>query len=118
VSYSTALLILAICTVLAVVVAAPFIYLVRWLRRRRTNQGRESVGKKMTVAEVLPQVLLVLVMFLAFAHEIIAPEGWLGSRVKTGEGKFWFSVLIFLLLLVLNYAWTLFKYRKRNTKQD
>ena len=51
---------------------------------------------------------MVMVMFMAFAHQYIAPESWLGSRLTTGEGRFWFSVLLFLIMAVIGYAWRSF----------
>ena len=110
-SYSTAILILFICSALAVVVAAPFIYIARRRRRCGSNQTSATGGKNLSVTEALPGLLLVGLMFFAFAHQFITPDSWLGSRVTTGEGRFWFSVLSFLIVLVLNYLWAAFKRR-------
>jgi nitric oxide reductase large subunit len=113
-SYVSALLIFAICTLLAVVACAPFIYLVRKRRKRRAAIEGLPAGKKLSMAEALPGLVLVLLLFLAFAHQYIAPEGWLGARVSSGEGRFWFSVLALLVVAVANYLWR--SHRNRGSK--
>jgi protein-S-isoprenylcysteine O-methyltransferase Ste14 len=117
-SYSAAFLIFLICSAMAVVVAAPFLYLARRWHRRGSSQKSVPASRKMTPAQAIPGLLLVALMFFAFAHQFIAPNSWLGSRVTTGEGRFWFSVLIFLIFLVLNYIWITFRRRKPKSDPD
>jgi hypothetical protein len=116
-SHSAVLLIFAFCSVLAIVVAAPLIDGLRKLRRRRSAQHETGVQKKLSVAQALPALILVVLLFLAFAQQFIAPESWLGSRVTTAEGRFWLSLLIFLIACVLNYGWVVFRSNRAKTKQ-
>lgn len=116
-SYSAVLLIFAFCSVLAILVAAPLIYGLRRLRKRRPAQHETGVQKTLSVAQTLPALTLVVLLFMAFSQQFIAPESWLGSRVTTVEGRFWLSLLIFLIACVLNYGWVLIRRNKGNTKQ-
>jgi sterol desaturase/sphingolipid hydroxylase (fatty acid hydroxylase superfamily) len=105
VSYLSAILIFIICILLAVAVCAPIIFIARRLRRRRTARESMALTRKMPMVQAIPGLVLVVVLFLAFASQYIAPDSWLGTRVATGEGRFWLSILVFLLFAATNYLW-------------
>jgi protein-S-isoprenylcysteine O-methyltransferase Ste14 len=104
-SYLTALVIFIFCTVLAVVVCAPFIYIARRRRSRRVARDQIHPGKRLSLAQATASLAMVAVLFFAFAHQYIAPDGWLGTRVRTGEGRFWLMVLLLLIAAVVGYWW-------------
>ena len=116
VSYFTALVIFAVCTLFALAVCAPVIYLTRRLRRRRNGSSGAPPRKAMSISQAIPGLILVVALFLAFAQQYISPVSWLGSRVSTDIGRFWLSVLVFLVFCVFNYFWFSFKARQRKTK--
>jgi len=108
-SLLAATVILVIATVLALLVAAPLLYLLR--RARRRTQGEQSrpeqlglSGQPLTLLQALPGLLIVAVLFFAFATEYIAPQSWLGQRVTTMEGKLWLFVLVWLTLFAIGRA--------------
>jgi ABC-type Fe3+ transport system permease subunit len=111
-SYFTAALILLICVALAVLVCVPFIYIVRKFRRRQGGQQQGLSINRLSVVQALPGLILVLVLFFAFAHQYIAPESWLESRLKTDEGRFWFWVLASMVFALLPNAWGRLKARR------
>lgn len=45
----------------------------------------------------------VAAFFWAFAQQHVDPEGYIGARMKTAEGRFWFGVLLVLTLSILDY---------------
>jgi ABC-type dipeptide/oligopeptide/nickel transport system permease component len=116
-SYLSAILIFIICILLAVAVCAPLIYIARRLRRRRTARENTALIRKMPMPQAIPSFLLVVVLFLAFAYPYIAPDSWLGARVATGEGRFWLSILVFLLFAAINYLWIDLKSRRAKPDQ-
>ncbi len=117
-SYSAAILIFAVCSVLAIVVAAPLIYLVRRKRKRSGTQSEQPTSKSLSLAQALPGLLLVVFMFLVFAHQFIAPDSWLGSKVTTQEGRLWFSLLVVLIVMVLSHLWRTFKHCRSKLKAE
>lgn len=92
-----ALIILFVCTVLAIAVCAPVIVISRRLKRRCAVRVRSPAGTRLSSMEIISGLMLVFVLFLAFAQQYIAPGSWLGARVATDEGRFWFTVLVVLV---------------------
>lgn len=43
-------------------------------------------------------------MFLAFAQQYVAPDSWLGTRVTTGEGRFWLSLFLAVSMTAIGYG--------------
>ena len=92
--------ILLICTLLALALVAPFVYL---RRRRRRRRGVAQVGllnSPVTFKQALPGLLFVAVMFVLLAQEHIAPTSWLGSRLAATNGH----TLFFLFYAVVGFA--------------
>ena len=102
-TYLSAIVILLICLAVALAVCAPLIYITRKLRGRRG--ARVPVSKKLPLDQFLLGLVLVSVLFLAFAQEYIAPGSWLGARVTTNEGRFWLSILVSFVFAVLFYIY-------------
>ena len=117
-SYLSAIVILLICVIVAVVVCAPFIYSSSKKRNRPGGGEQTPNGKTLSPSQLVPVVIVVLVNFMAFAQQYIAPESWMGTRVTTIEGRFWLSILVILVIAVLNYIWFSIKAHINKPKQS
>ena len=109
-----AIWILITCTVLAVIICAPFIFIARKLRKRRKKEAPAPAQRprRMSLAQSLLIFVMVAAMFLGLAQQYVAPDGWLGARLQTREGHFWFALLTTLIAGAVDYAWRSFKRRK------
>jgi hypothetical protein len=110
-------LILLICAALAVAVCAPLIYIVRRLKRRSTGGAQAPTGRPPSTREVISGLVLVFTLFLAFAQQYIAPDSWLGARVATNEGRFWFTVLVVLVVSVGSHLEASLMARRSNAER-
>jgi hypothetical protein len=97
-SIKVAAFILVLATLMAILIAAPIIFLIRKSRRKNTDQPPTLATQSLNWKQALPGLVIVVALFFAYAAEYIAPESWLGLRVRTMEGKFWLFVLIWLVL--------------------
>ena len=96
--------ILVVASILALVVAAPLLYLLRRARRRRIAQLPDQATQHLSLLQALPGLLIVFALFFAYAAEYIAPQSWLGQQVTTMEGKFWLSILVWVTLFAVARA--------------
>jgi cytochrome c biogenesis factor len=103
-SVLAATIILLIATVLALVVTAPLLYFLRKNRKKPTSAAPAQTTQSLTVIQALPGILVVIALFFAFAMEYIAPHSWLGQRITTMEGRFWFTALVWLALFAVARA--------------
>ena len=97
-SIKVAAIIFVFASVLALLIAAPWIYLLRRSRRRQKLRPQTIATQSLNWKQAVPGLILAAVLFFAYAAEYIAPESWLGLRVRTLEGKFWLFVLLWLVL--------------------
>lgn len=103
-SLTTAALILAIASALALLLASPLIYLLRKKRRHPREVAPGPAEQPLTWLQALPGMLIVVAMFFAFAAEYFAPESWFGQRMAAMGGKFWFFMLVWLALFAIDRA--------------
>jgi Na+/H+ antiporter NhaD/arsenite permease-like protein len=108
----SALIVLTFCVLLAIAVCAPFIYLVRRLRKQSPDHKLKPHSKRAT--GYILGLLCVLVMYLANAQQYIDPNGYFGSRVGDTEGRFWLALLLLMVVTIANYAVTALILRLRN----
>ena len=83
---------------LDILIAAPIIFLIRRSRRKPKTQPPTIATQPLNWKQALPGLVIVVALFFAYATEYVAPESWLGLRVRTMEGKFWLFILIWLVL--------------------
>jgi len=100
-----AIVIFAIASVLAVLLATP---LILWLRRRRrksvSSMARQS-PESISLLQVAPGLLVVALLAAAYASEYVAPDSWLGQRVANTDGKFWLFLLVIIPVFLLERTW-------------
>lgn len=98
------LLILTLVAGLALLLAAPFIYLLRKLRRKLSPKVPAWAAQRLTWRQALPGLILVLALLIAFSTAHIAPHSWLGQRVATMEGKFWLALFLWIAMTALEHG--------------
>jgi hypothetical protein len=103
-SIAAATVILAIVSILALLAAAPLIYLLRRARRKARQDQSGLAPQPLSLLQALPGLFIVVALFFAYAAEYIAPQSWLGQRVTTLEGKFWLFLLVWVTLFAVERA--------------
>src|SRR4051812_21213961 len=103
-TYSAALVIIAACIGIALVLSAPLLYLSHLRRRKRLAKG-ESVAPSLPMTELRTLLAYVLVMFFGFAQAYIAPNTWFGHLIAPGTGVVMFLLPPGLLGIALRIAW-------------
>jgi len=101
-SHAAALVILAVTTALAIVIAAPLLYLSR-RRKRRLGIKLDEVTNQVPLGALPGIAAYVAVMFFGFAYAYTEPDTWFGQQMKTGIGRLSFFLVPLLIVFVLNY---------------
>lgn len=101
-SHAAALFILAVTAVLAIVIAAPFLYLSR-RRKKRLGIKLDEAPNQVPLRALPGIVAYVAVMFFGFAYAYTEPDTWFGQQMKTGVGRLSFFIVPLLIVFVLNY---------------
>jgi hypothetical protein len=115
-TYSAALVIIAVCVSVVLVLAAPFLYLSHRRRKRRSVNG-ERVAPAVPKGELPALGAYVLVMFFGFAHAHIAPSTWFGQLISNGTGQVMFLVLPALIVIALRVGWLNYRRRRSSARQ-
>jgi len=113
-SIAAASIILALVIVLALLVAAPFLYFSRKRRAKQSSLPQTFMTTPMTWRQAAPGLILVAALMASFATAYVAPDSWLGSRVQTLEGKGWLFIFLTLLFYSVERAIYGLPWRRRN----
>jgi len=114
-SHAAALVILAVTAALAIIIAAPFLYLSR-RRKKRLGVKLEDVSNQVPLRALPGIAAYVAVLFFGFAYAYTEPDTWFGQQMKTGVGRLSFFLVPLLIVFVLNYLLATRKQAEPRTK--
>jgi hypothetical protein len=103
--YSTAIIFFTTCILFALLLCLPVFFCFVRLSRRRFGEELPSKDEKLSLSQLLPLSIYVLLLMFLYSQAHIAPYNWLGSLVAGLEGQLWLSVFMTVLYYALSYLW-------------
>lgn len=113
-----ALAIFLIISIIACLLSAPIIYL---LRRRKTNAdvaNSEPYRKALSFWQVVPGLAFIILMYFLLAQEHVASSSWLGQRLAAKDGHTRFFVLAAVIWFAIVLLVAALTHRRRRSRPN